>query len=52
MIGLGTIINVVLILLGGILGMLFGRRMTERYQDTLMKSQGLCLLFVGIGGAM
>ena len=52
MIGLGTIINVGLIVLGGILGMLFGKRLTERYQDTLIKSQGLCLLFVGIGGAM
>lgn len=52
MIGLGTMINVSLIVLGGILGLLFGKRLTKRYQDTLMKSQGLCLLFVGIGGAM
>lgn len=52
MIGLGTLINIALILIGGLLGMLFGRRMTERYQDTVMKSQGLCLLFVGMSGAM
>lgn len=52
MIGLGTVINVALILLGGVLGTLTGRQLTARYQDTLMKSQGLCLLFVGIAGAM
>lgn len=52
MIGLGTIINVGLIIAGGLIGLLFGKRLTEQYQDTLLKSQGLCLLFVGIGGAM
>ena len=52
MIGLGTIINVALILLGGLIGRLFGKHLTDRLQDTLMKSQGLCLLFVGTGGAL
>mgnify|MGYP000230737286 CR=1 FL=1 len=52
MIGLGTIINVSLIIIGGLLGLLFGGRLNRRFQETLLKSQGLCLLFVGMGGAM
>ena len=50
--GLGTIINAVGILLGGICGMLFGKKMKQRYQDTLMRATGVCILFIGIGGAM
>lgn len=52
MIGFGTLINVAGILLGGILGLLFGNRLKPRHQDTLMKSTGACILFVGIGGAI
>lgn len=50
--GLGTIINVIGILLGGVLGLLFGRRLGQRVQDTLMAACGVCVLFLGIGGAM
>jgi uncharacterized membrane protein YqgA involved in biofilm formation len=52
MIGLGTLINVAGIIIGGIIGLLFGKFMTPRYQDTLMKAVGVCVLFVGIGGAI
>ena len=52
MIGLGTIINTAAIILGGLAGGLFGKRLTERYQDTLMKACGLCVIFLGIGGAL
>ena len=52
MIGLGTIINTVAIILGGVAGGLFGKRLTERYQDTLMKACGLCVIFLGIAGAL
>lgn len=52
MIGLGTIINTAAIILGGIAGGLFGKRLTERYQDTLMKASGLCVIFLGIAGAL
>ena len=52
MIGLGTIINTAAIILGGIAGGLFGKRLTERYQDTLMKACGLCVIFLGITGAL
>ena len=52
MIGLGTIINTAAIILGGIAGGLFGKRLTERYQDTLMKACGLCVIFLGVAGAL
>ena len=52
MIGLGTIINVAGILLGGLLGVLFGRLISPRHQDSLCKACGVCVLFLGIGGAL
>lgn len=52
MVGLGTIINVAAIILGGLLGKLCGRFLSERYQDTLKKTCGICTLFVATGGAM
>lgn len=50
--GLGTIINVSLIILGGLFGSFFGRRITERFQTSLTKSAGVSVLFLGIAGAM
>lgn len=52
MIGLGTIINVSGIIFGGLLGILFGKIMPERLQDSLSKSCGICVLFIGIAGAL
>ena len=52
MIGLGTIINVAGVIVGGLVGMLFGKLITPRFQDTLMKVNGLCVLFLGIAGVL
>ncbi len=52
MIGLGTMINVAGIILGGLLGLVFGKQMKQRFQDTLMSAAALCVLFLGIGGCM
>lgn len=52
MIGLGTVINVAGIIAGGLLGKLCGRFLSERYQDTLNKTCGICVLFIGIAGAL
>lgn len=52
MVGLGTIINVAAIILGGLLGKLCSRFLSGRYQDTLSKTCGVCVLFIAIGGAM
>ena len=40
MIGLGTIINVVAILVGGVIGLEFSRAISARYQETLMQAIG------------
>ncbi len=50
--GLGTIINVAAIAAGGMGGLLFGRKMEKRYQDTLMSANAVCVLFLGIAGCM
>lgn len=52
MIGLGTILNVGGILLGGVAGMLFGKGLPKRFQDTLMSAVALCVLFLGVGGCL
>ena len=52
MIGLGTLINTAAIVLGGVCGLLFGRALGERHQDTLMKTCGVCVIFIGIAGVL
>lgn len=52
MIGLGTIINSAGIVLGGIAGLLFGRFLKARFQDSLNMACGISVLFIGIAGAM
>ncbi|MDM8302862.1 DUF554 domain-containing protein [Collinsella tanakaei] len=51
-IGLGTLINVICIVAGGIVGLLGGRFLIPRMQETIMKATGLCVLFVGLGGTL
>jgi len=52
MVGLGTIINTLAIVLGGILGALFGRFLSESAQDTLTKVCGVSTLFIALSGAL
>jgi len=52
MIGLGTIINVAAIIIGGVLGLFFGKLLKKEAQDTLTVTCGIATIFVGIGGAM
>ncbi|MCD7817622.1 MAG: DUF554 domain-containing protein [Lachnospiraceae bacterium] len=52
MVGTGTLINVAAIVAGGFAGLAGKRLMNEKLQDTLMKSTGLCTMFIGISGAL
>lgn len=52
MIGLGTIINTAAIILGGIIGLVFKRWLKSNIQQTLTTAVGVCVIFVGIGGAL
>ncbi len=50
--GIGTLINVVAIVAAGLLGMVGGRLVGERMQDGLEKACGVCVMFIGIAGAL
>lgn len=52
MIGLGTIINTGAIVAGGLFGLLFGKNMKERIQDTLQMACGVSTMVLGLGGAI
>ena len=52
MIGLGTIINAGAMILGGLIGLAGGKLIHRRLQQTLMQAMGVCVLFVGLGGAL
>lgn len=52
MIGLGTIINSVSIVVGGFLGQFVGRIFKQDQQDAITKTCGISVLFIAIAGAM
>lgn len=44
--------NVAGVLAGGLIGSVFGKIVTQRYQEALMKVCGLSVIFIGISGAL
>ena len=52
MAGLGTIVNVAGILAGCGVGLLLKGGLPKRLQDTISSAVGLCVIFVGISGAL
>ena len=50
--GIGTLINCIGILLGGLLGILCGRFLKENIQDALTKVCGISTLFIAISGVL
>ena len=52
MIGLGTLINTGAIIAGGIIGMVFGKALPERFQKILISACGLATIFIAIGGCL
>lgn len=49
--GLGTIINTAAIIVGGFLGLMFGKLINEKIKDSLCKACGVSVLFIGMAGA-
>lgn len=49
---MGTLINVIGILAGGMLGMWFGKRFSSCMQETLNRACGISVLFIGMAGAL
>lgn len=52
MIGLGTLVNVICVLVGGFVGVFAGRFVNQSMQDTLMKGTGISVLFIGMAGTL
>jgi len=52
MIGLGTIINVVAVLIGGGVGLLLRGGIPERFQKILMQALGLSTMVIGLSGSL
>ena len=52
MIGLGTLINILGIVSGGVCGLIFGKMLKKEHQDSLGVAAGISVLFLGIAGAM
>ncbi len=50
--GFGTIINAFAIIFGGMLGILGKRFLKEHYQDTIIKSTGFSVMFLGAAGTL
>ena len=50
--GLGTVINALAIIAGGVLGILCKKYLKESYQDTITKATGCSVLFLGIAGTI
>lgn len=52
MIGLGTLGNIALILIGSTIGMIIKGGLKQRFQETIMNGLGLAVMFIGISGAL
>ena len=52
MIGLGTIVNTLAIIAGGILGIILKSGISEKLQSMLTKAVGVAVIFVGISGTL
>ena len=50
--GIGKIVNVIAVILGGIPGLLFGKKINSSIKDSLMKTAGVAVIFIGISGAL
>lgn len=49
---LGTIINAISILVGGLIGSLFKNKISTAYNETIMKALGLSVILIGLKGAL
>ena len=52
MIGTGTLINVAAIVVGGSIGLVGGKWLNDRTQETLIRGMAVCVLFVAIAGVL
>lgn len=49
---LGTLVNFGAIIIGSVIGLVFHKAIKEKISDTIMKGLGLCIILIGIQGAL
>ncbi len=49
---LGTIVNSLSILVGGLVGSLLKNKISDTHNETIMKALGLCVIIIGLKGAL
>ncbi len=49
--GIGTIVNCSAVIIGGIIGLVFGKKIKPEIRDSLMKTAGIAVIFIGAAGA-
>lgn len=52
MIGIGTIVNTVAVIAGGLIGLCLKGALKQRFQDIVMQALGLAVIFIGISGTV
>jgi len=52
MVGLGTVVNTVAIIIGALAGLLLKNGISERYKKILMQALGLSVLMIGVSGTL
>lgn len=50
--GLGTLINMLIIVVGGLIGLTARNHLKQQLLDTLMVAMSACIIFIGIAGAV
>ncbi len=50
--GLGTIVNAIAIIIGGVFGIVLKKGIPERFKTTIMQAIGLAVIIVGISGTL
>lgn len=50
--GLGTAVNAVAVIVGGLIGTLFGKKISENIRESMMKASGVAVIFIGISGTL
>jgi len=49
---LGVVVNTLTVAVGSLVGLFFKRALSEKISDALMKALSLCVLYIGISGAL
>lgn len=48
----GALVNAAAIFLGSVAGLILKKGMSERMNDAIMKAMGLCVIYIGVSGAL